>query len=115
MSERALTVDDVWHLSDDPTDLDHAAVALRARAAELEAAGALVRRGQQALGQLLDWIEVPMTWHPGRLTFFPRDGHDLAAIAAAQEAAAEIHATVRSAVTNALEPTPTRRSCDRGG
>jgi hypothetical protein len=102
MSERALTVDDVWHLSDDPTDLDHAAATLRARAAELEAASALVRRGQHALGQLLDWIEVPMTWHPGRLTFFPRDGHDLAAITAAQEAAAEIHAAVSRAMTSAV-------------
>lgn len=113
MGERVLTVDDVWHLTDDPTALERAAESLRARAAELEALSALVRRGQYALGQLLDWIEVPMTWHPGRLTFFPRDGHDLAAIAAAQEAAVEIHAAVRTAMTGAVGPGPT--PCDRGG
>ena len=102
MGIRFLTVDDIWHLSDDATHLEDAAAVLRARAAELEAAGAIVRRGQHALGRLLDWIEVPMTWHPGRLTFFPRDGADLTAIATAREAAEEIHAAVRLVVTSAL-------------
>ena len=97
----SVTVDDVWHLPEDPADLEEAAARLRARADELEAASALVRRGRRALAQLLDWIEVPMTWHPGHLTFFPRDAHDLAAIGAARDAAVEIHAAVHEAVTSA--------------
>lgn len=108
MDVHVVTVPDVWQLPDDPARLEVAAARMRRRAAELEATGALLRHGQRSLNQLLERIEVPMAWEPGRLTFYPTDPRDLAAIEAARRAAAEIHAALRRATNPPPSNAPTQ-------
>jgi hypothetical protein len=54
----------------------------------------VVGRAQTALGQVLDRLDVPTSWHHGRLTFFPHDEGDVAAINTAMRAAIVIRAEV---------------------
>ena len=73
----AFTVDDVWHVP--------APVARRAGRAAPDA--------QRALSAILERIEVPVVLRDdGRLTFFPHDRADVAAIRTAQCAARAVHA-----------------------
>ncbi|MEV6927716.1 hypothetical protein AB0M46_24885 [Dactylosporangium sp. NPDC051485] len=79
----ACTVDDLWRVP--------AAVARRAGRAALDA--------QRALSAILERLEVPvLLCDDGRLTFFPHDPADVAAIRAAQTAARTIHAHLRAAL-----------------
>ncbi|MGI5236920.1 hypothetical protein [Dactylosporangium sp. CA-139066] len=73
----AFTVDDLWHVP--------VPVARRAGRAAPDA--------QRALAAILERIEVPTVLRDdGRLTFFPHDPADVAAIRAAQSAARAVHA-----------------------
>ena len=104
----ACTVDDVWRVRGDWRGLRAAAKRLRSGAAgpdssavvaALVDAAAALRHGQELLSAVLERVEVPMTWHPGgRLTFFPHDAADLAAIRAAQATARDIHARLEAAL-----------------
>ena len=85
---------DVWRLRGDPTRLAGAAAALRDLAAEFDALAGALRRGQAGLGQVLERLEVPAVWERGRVTFFPHDQHDVAAVEAAMHCATAIHAAV---------------------
>jgi hypothetical protein len=73
----AFTVDDTWRVP--------AGVARRA--------GRAAREAQQALSAILERVEVPVLLRDdGRLTFFPHDPADVAAVRAAQTAARAVHA-----------------------
>ncbi|WP_432977941.1 hypothetical protein [Dactylosporangium sp. CA-233914] len=72
-----MTVDDLWSLP--------ASAACRA--------GRVASDAQRTLAAILERIEVPVLLRDdGRLTFFPHDPADLAAIRAAQAAARAVHA-----------------------
>ncbi len=88
------TVHDVWHLRGDPARLASAAEALRDLAEELDAAAGLLRRGQAGLGQVLERLDVPAVYERGRVTFFPHDEEDVAAVETAVRCACAIHAAV---------------------
>ncbi|GAA2326912.1 hypothetical protein GCM10010170_002180 [Dactylosporangium salmoneum] len=83
MLPSACTVDDLWRVP--------AAVVRRAGRAALDA--------QRALSAILERLEVPVLLRDdGRLTFFPHDPADVAAIRAAQTAARTIHAHLQAAL-----------------
>jgi hypothetical protein len=81
----------------DPARLAGTATALRALAARLDDAAGLLRRGQAALGEMLERLDVPsVAGHggPGTLTFYPYDATDVARVLAALQAAAQIRGAV---------------------
>jgi hypothetical protein len=85
----AFTVDDLWRVP--------AAVARRAGRAALDA--------QRALTAILERVEVPVVLRDdGRLTFFPHDPADVAAIRAAQAAARTVHAHLFGIVRTSRAP-----------
>ena len=81
----AFTVDDVWRVP--------AAIRALSREQRPAALGRAREAAQSALTAILERVEVPMVWHDdGRLTFFPHDAADVAAVRAAEAAARTVHA-----------------------
>ncbi|GGM41835.1 hypothetical protein ACFFX1_12425 [Dactylosporangium sucinum] len=78
-SAGACTVDDVWRVP-----------AVAGGTGEVRAA---LRSAQATLTAILERVEVPVVWRDdGRLTFFPHDAAELAAVRAAVDAARAVHA-----------------------
>ncbi|GAA4250768.1 hypothetical protein [Dactylosporangium darangshiense] len=85
----AFTVDDLWRVP--------AALARRAGRAASDA--------QRALTAILERTEVPVVLRDdGRLTFFPHDPADVAAVRAAQYAARAVHAHLFALIRTAHAP-----------
>ncbi len=97
----AITVDDVWRVRGDWRAMREAALRLREErrttSDALRRSSAALRHGQELLGAILDRVDVPMTVHDdGRLTFYPADAEDLAALRRAELAAREIQAALET-------------------
>jgi hypothetical protein len=98
-----ITVEDVWRVHGDWRAMREVALRLReqdgrrAAADALRRSSAALRHGQELLGAILDRVDVPMTLHDdGRLTFYPADAEDLAALRRAELAAREIQAALET-------------------
>jgi hypothetical protein len=78
----------------DPARLTATATALRALAARLDDVAGVLSRGQAGLGEMLERLDVPSLSGPGTLTFYPFDAADVAKVATALQAAAQIRAAV---------------------
>ena len=96
-----ITVDDVWRVRGDWRAMRAAARQLRDErrqtAEALQRAALALRHGQELLGAILDRVDVPMTMHDdGRLTFYPADDADVAALRRAKLAAREIQAALET-------------------
>lgn len=85
----AFTVDDAW----------------RVPAAVFRRAGRVALDAQRALTAILERLEVPVLLREdGRLTFFPHDPSDVAAVRAAQAAARTVHAHLLAVLRTTRAP-----------